>query len=293
MAREKSPEELAAEAERKRLQSEKKQLKKEQKNQRKEAKRRAKEIAKQEEALEDDGESGGIATFGATLLVVALWIAVICVIIKLDVGGFGSTVLTPILKDVPVVNRILPGNSLNETTDGESYGGYTSLKDAVDQIKALELELERIQNASSGKDEEITALKAEVVRLKEFEAKTEEFNRIRNEFYEEVIYAEKGPGAEEYRKYYEEMDPTTAEYLYKQVVTQLEESKKIQDYAQAYSSASMKPKQAAAIFESMTDNLNLAARILKTMSAEDRGAILGVMDPDVAAKLTKIMDPES
>lgn len=293
MAREKSPEELAAEAERKRLQSEKKQLKKEQKNQRREAKRRAKEIAKQEEALEDDGESGGIATFGATLLVVALWIAVICVIIKLDVGGFGSTVLTPILKDVPVVNRILPGNSLTETTDGESYGGYTSLKDAVDQIKALELELERIQNASSGKDEEITALKAEVVRLKEFEAKTEEFNRIRNEFYEEVIYAEKGPGAEEYRKYYEEMDPTTAEYLYKQVVTQLEESKEIQDYAQAYSSASMKPKQAAAIFESMTDNLNLAARILKTMSAEDRGAILGVMDPDVAAKLTKIMDPES
>ena len=43
----------------------------------------------------------------------------------------------------------------------------------------------------------------------------------------------------------------------------------------------------------MTDNLNLAARILKTMSAEDRGAILGVMNPEVAAKLTKIMDPES
>ena len=293
MAREKSPEELAAEAERKRLQSEKKQLKKEQKNQRKEAKRRAKEIAKQEDALEDDGESGGIATFGATLLVVALWIAVICVIIKLDVGGFGSSVLTPILKDVPVVNRILPGNSLTETTDGESYGGYTSLKDAVEQIKALELELERAQTSSSAKSEEITALKAEVVRLKEFEAKTEEFNRIRNEFYEEVIYAEKGPGAEEYKKYYEAMDPTTAEYLYKQVAAQLEESKEIQDYAQAYSSASMKPKQAAAIFESMTDNLNLAARILKTMSAEDRGAILGVMDPDVAAKLTKIMDPET
>lgn len=293
MAKVKTPEEMAAEAEKKRLQSEKKQLKREQRNQKKEAKRRAKEIARQEEALEDDGESGGIATFGATLLVVALWLAVICVIIKLDVGGFGSSVVTPILKDVPVVNRILPGNSLTETTDGESYGGYTSLKDAVDQIKALELELERMQTSSLAKAEEITALQAEVVRLKEFEAKTEEFNRIRNEFYEEVIYAEKGPGAEEYRKYYEEMDPTTAEYLYKQVVAQLEESKEIQDYASAYSSASMKPKQAAEIFESMTDNLNLAARILKAMNAEDRGAILGVMDPDVAAKLTKIMDPES
>ena len=137
MAREKSPEEIAAEAEKKRLQAEKKQLKKEQKEQRKEAKRRAKEIAKQEEDLDDDNEGGGLVTIGATILVVALWIAVICVIVNLDIGGFGSSVLTPILKDVPVVNRILPGNSLTETTDGEAYGGYTSLQDAVEQIKAL------------------------------------------------------------------------------------------------------------------------------------------------------------
>lgn len=291
MAREKSPEEIAAEAEKKRLQAEKKQLKKEQKEQRKEAKRRAKEIAKQEEDLDDDNEGGGLVTVGATILVVALWIAVICVIVKLDIGGFGSSVLTPILKDVPVVNRILPGNSLTETTDEEAYGGYTSLKDAVEQIKALELELERVQSASAVKDEDINTLKAEVLRLQEFEKKQTEFQRIRTEFYEEVVYAEKGPGADEFVKYYESMDPTTAEYLYKQVVAQQEESKEVQDYAAAYSS--MKPKQAAAIFEAMTDNLNLAARILGEMSAEQRGDILGAMDPDVAAKLTKIMDPES
>jgi len=55
----------------------------------------------------------------------------------------------------------------------------------------------------------------------------------------------------------------------------------------------MKPKQAAAIFEQMTNNLDLAARILKVMSADDRGAILGAMNSEVAAKITKIMDPES
>ena len=87
------------------------------------------------------------------------------------------------------------------------------------------------------------------------------------------------------------MDPTTAEFIYRQVIVQLEESAQVQDYASAYSQ--MKPKQAAAIFESMTDNLDLAARILKVMSAENRGSILGVMDSSVAAKLTKIMDPES
>ena len=41
------------------------------------------------------------------------------------------------------------------------------------------------------------------------------------------------------------------------------------------------------------NNLDLAARILKVMSADDRGAILGAMNSEVAAKITKIMDPES
>lgn len=291
MAREKTPEENAADNKRKQLVEEKKNLKKEQQAQRKEAKRRAREIAKQEDELEDGNEGNSLLTFGATILIVALWLAVICVIIKLDIGGFGSSVVTPILKDVPVLNRILPGNSVTETTNSGAYGGYTSLQDAVDQIKSLELQLEQIQNASSAKDEELDQLKAEVLRLKEFENQQVEFQRIQKEFYDEVVYSDKGPGAEEYKKYYESMDPATAEYIYKQVVTQLQESQEVQDYAAAYSA--MKPKQAAAIFEQMTNNLDLAARILKVMSADDRGAILGAMNSEVAAKITKIMDPES
>ena len=269
MAREKTPEENAADNERKQLVEEKKNLKKEQQAQRKEAKRRAREIAKQEDELEDGNEGNSLLTFGATILIVALWLAVICVIIKLDIGGFGSSVVTPILKDVPVLNRILPGNSVTETTNSGAYGGYTSLQDAVDQIKSLELQLEQIQNASSAKDEELDQLKAEVLRLKEFENQQVEFQRIQKEFYDEVVYSDKGPGAEEYKKYYESMDPATAEYIYKQVVTQLQESQEVQDYAAAYSA--MKPKQAAANFEQMTNNLDLAARILNVMSADDRG----------------------
>lgn len=38
----------------------------------------------------------------------------------------------------------------------------------------------------------------------------------------------------------------------------------------------------------MTNNLDLAARILKVMSADDRGAILGAMNSEVAAKITKL-----
>ena len=292
MAKEVSQGVVSAEDEKKRIQDEKKQLKKQQKDQKKEAKRRAKEIAKQEEDLGLD-EGNGLVTFGATVLIVALWIAVVCVIVKLDIGGFGSSVLAPILKDVPVVNLILPDSGQTETTDPGSYGGYSSLQDAVAYIRQLELELEQVRTESNAKDADLEKLYAEITRLSEFEQRTVEFQRIRQEFYEEVIYAENGPGAEEYRKWYEEMDPATAEALYKQVVIQLEASKEVQEYAATYSSPNMKAKEAAEIFNDMTDNLNLVAKILNAMSAESRGSILAAMDTEVAAKLTKMMDPDS
>lgn len=280
----------ASAAEKKRLADEKKKLKEEQKKQKKEAKKRAKEIEAQEAELSADDESGGFFTVIATIGIILVWVSILCVVIKLDVGGFGSKVLTPLLEDVPVVNLILP-NSQNSGNISTENGGYTNLNDATEQIKNLELQLQQAQTDNLKLQEDVANLKAENARLQEFEDKQVEFQRIKNEFYEEVVYAENGPGAEAYQKYYESMDPTTAEYLYKQVIAQLQEDKSVQDYASAYSS--MKPKKAAAIFEQMTDNLNLAARILKTMSAENRGDILAEMDPAIAAKLTKIMDPES
>lgn len=274
------------------LKEEHKKLKDEQKLQKKEAKVKAKEITAQAALIEDESdENGGIPAFLVTILIILIWIGILVLLIKLDVGGFGSGVLSPIIKDVPVINKILPADRGTEVPDSEeAYYGYTSLKDAVEQIKVLEIELSQAQSSTSQNTDEVSALKAEIERLKTFEDNQVDFQRIKTEFYEEVIYAENGPGAEAYKKYYETMDPTTSEYLYKQVVLQLEEDKEITEYAAAYSE--MKPKEAAAIFEAMADNLDLAARILGVMDNTKRGKILGVMDPEVAAKITKIMDPE-
>ncbi len=276
-----------------RLKEEKKKLKNEKKQQKKAAKARAREIADQEAELMDEEGSGTGSVFLVTFIIVLIWVAILCLVIKLDFGGFGSNVLRPVLKDVPVINKILPNAPKQETAgEGgeEAYGGYESLQEAVDYIKELELELERAQSSKSEDSETISQLQEQVERLKTFEDSQMEFQRIKTEFYEEVVYADNGPGLEEYRKYYEEMDPATAEYLYKQVIAQLEESDEINEYAAAYSS--MKPKAAAAIFEEMTDNLDLAVRILGVMSAEDRGRILEAMNAETAARITKLMDPE-
>ena len=70
---------------------------------------------------------------------------------------------------------------------------------------------------------------------------------------------------------------------------QTEYDSKVDDYVKTYSS--MKPKEAAAIFDTMTDNLSLVRRILEKMSSANRANILAAMNKDTAAKLTEMLEP--
>ena len=274
------------------LKESKKQFKQEQKNQRKEAKKKARELENQERELDEQIDGSSASVVIVTLFIILIWLGILVLLVKMDVGGFGSNVLTPILKDVPVINMILPSESTTETSKKEeAYGGYNSLKDAVEQIKTLEKQLDQAQSTNATYAEQIDTLKTEVQRLKTFEDNQVEFQKIKEQFYEEVVYAENGPGADEYRKYYEEMDPTTAEALYKQVIQTEAADKQMQEYANTFSN--MQASEAAAILGNMTDNLDLAASILQNLDVSTRGAILGAMDSAIAARIVKIMDPNS
>ncbi len=274
------------------LKESKKQFAQEQKNRKKEAKKRARELETQERELDEQIDGNSVSVAIVTLFIIVIWLGILALLIKMDVGGFGSNVMTPIFKDIPVINMILPSESATESTKKEeTYGGYSSLKEAVDQIKTLELQMDQMQSSNATYVEQIEALKAEVKRLKTFEDNQVAFQEIKEEFYEEVVYAENGPGADEYQRYYEEMDPTTAEQLYKQVIQSEAADKKMKEYATTFSN--MQADEAAKILGAMTDNLELAAQILETLSVEDRGAIMGAMDAAIAARITKIMDPNS
>lgn len=282
--------EIDIKAEKKKLAEEKKKLRAEQKAQSREAKKRARELADKEADLDDDAPGGGLSMILVTLFIVLIWIGIICILIKLDVGGLGSNVLRPIIGNVPVINKVLPSDGVTETDDLEAYYGYSSLADAVAQIQALELELTSAQTANGTYVQQIEELKAEVNRLKTFEDQQTEFQRIKTEFYEEVVYADNGPGEDAYRKYYESMDPETAQYLYQEVVKKEAVDASVTDYAAAY--AAMDPKDAAEIFNTMGSSLELVGKILNAMNSAQRGAILGAMDPDMAAQVTRTMDPD-
>lgn len=274
---------------------EEKQKIKEEKKRHKDELKALKKQKKEAEEFETEDETGGgfLSTFFIILFIVLIWLALFALFIKLDIGGFGSGIATPILKDVPVVNKILPSTAAVETDEtkelAEKYYGYSSLEDAVARIKELELEVASLQEAQNAINTDTDAYEAEIKRLKTFETSQVEFEKIRNQFYDEVVFSENAPDIEEYKKYYEDIDPANAEIIYREVVGQVAYNEELEDYAKTY--AAMKPKQAAGIFEAMTDDLKLAAKILELMSSDDRGKILGAMDSTVAAQITEIMEP--
>lgn len=281
-----------------------KQAKKEEKARQKEEARRQKllaagaspeEVQRAMETGEDIGEESGgsrLAVFFVTLIIIAIWLAILALLVKMDVGGFGSTVLKPLLKDVPYINKILPVSEEEEAalqnTESDAYP-FATLEEAIARIKALEIELQNEKNAlaeSQNSNQDLSEQSAQLAQYKEREA---EFEALKQKFDEEVVFSDQAPDINEYRTFYESIDPANAEAIYKRVLEKQQTDEEMDSYVSMYSS--MKPKQAAAIFDTMRNDLQLVAKILKAMDADSSSSILGAMNAETAAKLTKIMNP--
>lgn len=258
----------------------------------KQRKKEEKKLAKQQE-LEDETEesSGGskVALVFVTLIIIIIWLAILALLVKMDVGGFGSTVLAPVLKDVPYINKILPATDESELGTEDTEYPYQTLDEAVAYIKELELELQTAQEGSSENSAYVAQLESEVAKLQQYEQNEADFENEKAQFYEEVVFNDKAPDISEYQKYYESIDPANAEELYKEVVQQEQTSQELTDYVSTFSQ--MKPKEAAAIFDTMTDNLELVAKILNQMDRQSAANILGKMDSQTAAKVSELMEP--
>jgi flagellar motility protein MotE (MotC chaperone) len=258
----------------------------------KEAKKKAKEKGEDFDDEEAEEKLGSrLVLVFVTLLIVIIWLAIICVLIKSDVGGFGSSVLYPVLKDVPYVNKILPsqdtGTGSTQYTDSEY--AYDSIDSAVAKIKELETELDSAKTQNEKNVETIDELESEIEDLSTYKEQEAAFEEEKEKFYEEVVFSDEAPDISEYKTYYESIEPKNAEILYKQVVEQITADEKMDEYVKTYTS--MQAKNAAAIFDTMTDNLSLVADILNNMGTTQRADILSKMDTDTAAKLTKMMNP--
>ncbi len=237
-----------------------------------------------EQTEEKEGAVGGVMTTLFAFLIIFIWLAIFVLLIKFDVGGFGSSVLRPILRDVPIVNMILPEVSDEQLSDEYNYP-YRNLSEAMRRIEELEAQIAQMTDEGASNADYVAELEAEVARLREFEENQLAFEQRVFEFDRNVVYAEQAPDIEEYKKYYEEINPENAEEIYRQVIQQVQLNTRLKDQAAMFKA--METADAAEILGGMTGDLDLVARILLNMKTKEAGAILAEMDPDMAAKVTK------
>ncbi|MBO5488336.1 MAG: hypothetical protein J5972_00335, partial [Eubacterium sp.] len=176
--------------------------------------------------------------------------------------------------------------NVDEDSNGETQE-YDNLSEANARIKELERQLATSSNTETANASEVDELKAEIARLKKFEENQELFAKRVKEFDTNVVYNDKAPDTEEYKKYYEGIEPDNAEEIYREVCKKYEYSQEIKDQADTY--AKMEPARAAAIMEEMTSDLSLLASILDSMQTSKSALILQNMTPTVAAQITTKM----
>lgn len=253
----------------------------------------AKKIKASGEAASEKEEKGGsrIINIIIALVIIIIWLGAFAFLIKMDVGGFGSKVLTPLLKDVPIVNNILPSGGTGDNID-QSGNVYKNMAEALERIKELELQVDSLTNGGTANTKYISELVAEVERLKVFEENQKAFAEKQKEFDENVVFNNNAPPIEEYAKYYEGINPDQAAEIYRQVVEQQQYDKQVVNQAARY--AKMTPAAAAASLQIMTaDDLDLVCGILSNMKEAQTAAIYEQMDPATVAMVTKKMTMKS
>lgn len=245
-------------------------------------------MAKKNKAIDEEEKkksSGKLGVFLVILGILLAWIIIFVVIIRADVGGIGTS-LRPSLKDVPVIHWILPPVSDEQIAWEENYP-YRDIKDAVAYIKQLEIQVDTLTTERDTYAQSTSDLQKEVERLKVFEEQQIAFEERVKDFDKNVVFNSKAPEIEEYKLYYEAINPTTAEEIYRLVLEQLQYDESIREKAKIIKT--MKPSQAAAVLEEMTADMEWISKVLLTMKPDECAAILDKMDQLFVAKIFKKM----
>ena len=126
----------------------------------------------------EENESGGskLVTALIAIVIILIWLAVFAFLIKMDVGGIGSKVLYPVLKDVPVVNKILPNVSEDVQAEEGDYE-YTTLKAANERIKELESKLKSENGTQDANSDYISELEAKLMKLQKYKDEYDDFQK--------------------------------------------------------------------------------------------------------------------
>lgn len=255
----------------------------------KKPKKEPKNKASKDNKQVDNDESKSGSKILLFLLSFLILLGAFILLVKLDVGGLGTNILGPRLKNVPVINLILPKMSAEEAgnLDLPNYN-FETVDEAVERLKATEIMLKEKEKEAEKLNETINQNQAEIDRLKVFEAERLQFEKDKEEF-DKLVAEQADPEA--FMAFVEEMYPESALKIYESLITQKQINEEIASVASMYQE--MKPKNAAAILEeTVSKDIDMAAQILLQLEPSQAGAILAAMDSTLADKVSRYMYPE-
>lgn len=222
----------------------------------------------------------------AFLAVLVIGLAVFIALLKMDIASLGTKVIGPKLVGVPGASLILP--EMPEPEAEAATDQYESLEQAVEILKVTENSLKEKEKEAETLLEQIEELKAENGRLKIFEERYLSFEKDKKAFDEAVVA---GLSAEEYVKWFEQMDPDNQVEIYKGIMEEKGREQELQDLIKTYNQ--MKPTEAADILSEMAKTrLEMVATIIKHLEPKQSGKILGQMEPKLAARISAYLYPE-
>lgn len=233
----------------------------------------------------DEKGDGKVGAIIIVLVFILIWITALALLVKFDAGGLGTT-LRPYLKNVPVLNLILP-NVPDEQVSWEENYPYANLGEAITKIQELEAANETLTKDNLDYSAKIAELNAEIERLKVFEENQKAFEERVKKFEQYVVFNAKAPDVTEYRAFYEEISPENAEEIYRQVLELVSYDEGINTQAKLFSE--MKPGQAADTLQEMTADIEWIVKVMLAMKSSNATEIMNKMDALYVAKIMQRM----
>lgn len=247
------------------------------------------------ETIELQEKGSALSIIIGIIISILVLIAALIALIRLDIADIGTNYAYPILKDIPVLNMILPNVVEEVSADAEMTDAtyaFETVDEAVERLKVTETLLKDKEVMTQNLQEQIELLQVENARLKVFEENQLLFDERKKEFDKMVVLGEGVPDISNFRVFYQEMKPDNAAEIYAEVIKKEAYNQEIVNIAQMYQG--MKPASAAAILTKMTttsSKMKMVVQILEDIDSEQQGAILSAMDTKTAAKITEYLFP--
>ncbi len=233
------------------------------------------------------GFGSAIVTVIIVLVIFIIWLLILGILIKFDIGGIGNKTFRPLLQNVPVLNNVLPDLTPEEEAYLNNYK-YKNMTEAMNRIKELEELTDKLYEENEDYATRQLEMQKEIENLEHYRKEFEDFMLLREAFDTEVVYNDKAPNTDEYIKWYESMYPETSKKIYEELAAQKQKEKIYEDMA-AYVSK-MKAKDAAAILEEMTSDIEFICSVLECLKTQQVSDILTAFeknDPEFGARVMK------